>query len=240
MRVLVSNHGSWRTHFLAGRFGGLGFLYPPERLFGPYPHLPYALDNGAYGAWKNDAPWDQGTFERALDWVSSQTMGPMWVVVPDVVGDADETMRSWEVWAPRIRERGFELALAVQDGMTPKAVLEHTDPEVIFVGGTRDWKQHSMAGWTRSFGRVHVGRVNGLRDLMACHRLGVESVDGTGFFRGRRAQLEELITYLREFGDPEVRGHAQEMYLPVDDGHPRLPFPEDEEERCSQTTIENF
>ena len=77
MIVMVSNNTSWRTHFLQGKYGGLGLLLPPNGLRGPYPHLPhYAMDNGAYPAWKNQEPWDQAAFEKALDWASEKDPPP--------------------------------------------------------------------------------------------------------------------------------------------------------------------
>ena len=118
-------------------------------------------------------------------------------MVPDVVTDSKATFKMWDEWAPIVAEKGFPLAFAVQDGMTPEMVkASNVEAEVIFVGGSTDFKWNTLTSWTDNFPRVHVGRVNGLRDLMRCHRRGVESCDGTGFFRGRRAQLGELITYL--------------------------------------------
>jgi len=221
MLVMVSNHVSWRTHYLQGRYGGLALLLPPCRLMGPYPHLPYAVDNGAFPAWKNGEPWDEDTFVKSLDWVAEQQLLPRWIVVPDVVTDPEGTFEAWEEWAPRLRRLGVPLALAVQDGMTPAEVYARADPEVIFVGGSRDWKLATRREWAKRFPRVHVGRVNGVRDLLACRQLGVESVDGTGFFRGRRKQLEGLIDYLEAF---QVEDDLAPMFAPKDDGHPVLPF----------------
>lgn len=197
--VMVSNHVSWRTHYLQGKFGGLGLLLPPNGLVGPYPHLPYAMDNGAFPAWTNNEEWDQARFEKALAWARSKRPRPLWVVVPDVVTDAEATFARWHEWAPRLE--GFRLALAVQDGMTPDAVDAHgITPEVIFVGGSTGWKMRTIPTWCEAYPRVHVGRINGLRGLMACRLAGAESVDGTGFFRGRHGRLDGLLKYLQEFG----------------------------------------
>ena len=218
---MVSNCTGWKTHYLQGRYGGLGLLLPPNGIRGPYPHLPWALDNGAFPAWKNGAAWDRHAFERALDWAAGQTLTPSWVVVPDVVTDPDATLASWEEWAPKLRGMGMRLALAVQDGMEPNTVRAHTDPEVIFVGGSSAWKLSTLRVWAKEFPRVHVGRVNGLRGLMSCHNAGVESVDGTGYFRGSRNQLRGLVDYLKAYPQPVA---DPPLDCPVDDGHPRLPF----------------
>lgn len=215
MIVMVSNHASWRTHYLQGRYGGLGQLLPPHGLSKVFPHLPYALDNGAFSAWKNGEPWMEEKYVKMLDHIYEAPRQPLWAVVPDVVTDSEATFRMWDEWAPVVGEKGFSKAFAVQDGMTPEAVkASNVEADIIFVGGSTEFKWSTLAAWTDSFPRVHVGRVNGLRDLMRCHEQGVESCDGTGFFRGRRGQLYELITYLRECGEGVA---DQPMFHPTEE-----------------------
>jgi len=220
MLVMVSNQTSWRTHYLQGKYGGLGLLLPPNGVRGPYPHLPYAMDNGAFPAWKNGEPWDEAAFLKSLEWAKERPVPPRWVVVPDVVTQPEETFRAWDKWAPAIEATGFPTAFAAQDGMTPQMVKDnHIEADVIFVGGTRDWKMNSVSSWTEAFPRVHVGRINGMRGLMWCHERGVESTDGTGFFRGDRKQLGELIAYLRDQGEGQA---DHPMYLPIESKEPSL------------------
>tara|TARA_R100001163_G_scaffold65152_1_gene61354 strand:+ start:909 stop:1580 length:672 start_codon:yes stop_codon:yes gene_type:complete len=218
---MVSNCTSWRTHYLQGRYrGGLGLLLPPNGLRGPYPHLPWALDNGAFPAYTNGKPWDQQAFEKALDWCSNKPTQPRWVVVPDVVTDAPKTFALWHEWSPKIKGMGYSVAFAAQDGMTPEDLeREGIDPDVVFVGGSTKWKEGSIPAWTEAYDRVHVGRINGLRGLILCHQHGVESTDGTGFFRGDRNQLKGLITFLEEQTDG-TSNHP--MYFPKDEGQPSL------------------
>ncbi len=197
---MVTNNTGWRTHYLQGKYGGLGLLMSPDGLRGPYPHLPYALDNGAFPAWANGKEWDQRSFEKGLEWGRKQNLKPRWVVVPDVVTEAEATIERWHDWAPRMANLGFKLALAVQDGMTAQDA-QTLNPDVIFVGGTKLWKMQTLSMWCAEFPRVHVGRINGLAGLMACHAAGAESVDGTGFFRGSRTQLGGLIKYIEAYGD---------------------------------------
>lgn len=47
-----------------------------------------------------------------------------------------------------------------------------------------------------AFPRIHVGRVNTERMLWMAHEAGAESCDGTGWFRGDKAQLAGLMRYL--------------------------------------------
>ncbi len=67
---------------------------------------------------------------------------------------------------------------------------------VVFVGGTKEWKLRTLTMWTESFERVHVGAINSFKVLMRCQELGVESTDGTGWFRGPR-MTEALERYFK-------------------------------------------
>ena len=102
--------------------------------------------------------------------------------------------RLYREWAESLR-----LALAVQDGMTPAEVSSITPrPDVIFVGGSTEWKWATVADWAKYFPRVHVGRVNSGEKLDLCRSLKVESVDGTGWFRGKTEQIRQLGHFLRK------------------------------------------
>jgi hypothetical protein len=107
---------------------------------------------------------------------------PRWVLCPDEVGDRERTLWLWSQFAPRLRRYGWPLAFACQDGMTPKDVPRGA--EVAFLGGKTQWKWRNVAFFAASLPRIHVGRVNMAHRLEYCERLGVESVDGTGYFRG--------------------------------------------------------
>jgi len=172
--------------------------------------MPYVLDNDKFSVWAKGKDWDVNAYWAMLDKIDEKTAKPLWVVVPDVVGDADATFREWGYWCPYLRERGHTLALAVQDGMTPDSVKRNTDPDVIFVGGTTDWKRKTVWNWCHEFPRVHVGRVNTEKWLWNAHNCGAESTDGTGWHRdGDRNRAKGLHRYLdRTESDME---HPQSM-----------------------------
>lgn len=194
MIVMPSNHTGFTVGYLVGRYPGrIGWLLnTADWRQGPRAEVPWAMDNGAYGAWLNKYPWDEVQFyQRAL---TSWAPDPRWIAVPDSVGDRVETLRLWGLHAPRLA--GRPLAFVVQDGMTATDVPSGAD--VVFVGGTTEWKWKTVRGWCRDFPRVHVGRVNTERMLWMAHECGAESCDGTGWFRGRKAQLAGLVRYLQE------------------------------------------
>lgn len=215
MLIMPSNQTGMIVGWLAGTYPGrLGHFYSPGGQRGPWPFLPYALDNGAYAAWKKKTPWDDKPWRDLLRWAQWSMQQPLWAVVPDVVADRKETIERWKEYAPIVRQAGFRPAFAAQDGMTFADVPDSDC--VVFLGGSTDptpewpqgWKQSAIGPWCQAFpGRVHVGRVNSWPRLVACWRAGAIAVDGTGWFheaRGHKrpsSQRSDLIKFLRETQD---------------------------------------
>jgi hypothetical protein len=208
MIIMPSNNTGARMRELLQRFPGqLAHLMGPERGGWRTPLADFALDNGAYGLRKTGGyPHGRllglyGKMEgRVLhDWC----MRPVWVAVPDVVYDARATLAQWR-WAAPYWDALYmvRLALVVQDGMTPDDVWQlDRQPDVVFVGGSTDWKWASLSTWTQYFRHVHVGRVNWYEGLWQAAEAGAESCDGTGWFRGppHGKQYQGLIRFLTEW-----------------------------------------
>lgn len=208
MIVMLANNTGIEVGYLVGKYEGrIGHLYSPQRKTRPFVPVPYALDNGAFYAFTRQEPWDEAQFVRHLGWYRYCKHQPRWVVVPDVVGDRAATLALWVRWAPRLREYGWPLAFAAQDGMT--AVDVPADADVVFVGGSTEWKWNTVHRWGRDFSRVHVGRVNCYRRLWDCHDAGAESCDGTGWCRGDREQMRGLYQYLAESSGQKIRQQVQ-------------------------------
>jgi hypothetical protein len=157
----------------------LGRLYVPGAGNEVRADKPFALDNGAF------AGFDRPLFERLLDRAQRHAGEALWVAAPDVVGDAAATLRLFRTWAPRIRERGFPVALVLQDGLdiysTPWRSLD-----AVFVGGTTGYKLSSEAAAIVREARerglpAHMGRVNTLRRMKYAYSIGCTSVDGSSF-----------------------------------------------------------
>jgi hypothetical protein len=204
MIVMPANASGWFWHALARETGRIGHLYSPRTQRGPWPWLPYALDNGAFSCWHpqtntfNAEKW--ATMEQAwremVVWSQCAPIKPRWAIVPDVPGQSAATLERWPIFAPTLRAANILLALAVQDGMTP-ADVRQLAPDVVFVGGSTEWKWETAEMWCREFPRVHVGRVNSPRRLYELEAWGCESCDGTGWNRGDRKQTAGLEEWCR-------------------------------------------
>jgi hypothetical protein len=205
MIVMPANSSGWFWHSLALMTGRLGHLYSPGAQRGPWPWLPYALDNGAFACWEpkrntfDEKKWEsvEAAWLQMLFWAQSVPQRPLWVIVPDRPGDWNATRERWAKYSPKVQACGFPLALAVQDGATPEAVKQISPaPDVIAIGGSTEWKWNTLEVWAKSFPRVHLLRCNAPDKLQHLHQLGIESCDGTGWNRGDRTQTRGLEEWL--------------------------------------------
>lgn len=205
MMVMVANQSNPWFWYLAGKHpGSIGHLYGPGagNARGPYPFMPYALDNGAFPAWTNGEAWDEDEWMRLLRWSALSGQRPLWALVPDVVCDREATLRQWFTYVGRVEALAIRPGFAVQDGMTFADVPD--DDCMLFLGGGDEWKDAAIEPWCRRFpGRVHVGRVNTWDRLVRSWRAGAVSVDGTGWWhrnltRTGQGQLAELVKFITE------------------------------------------
>jgi hypothetical protein len=157
--------------------------------------MPFALDNDAYVAFATKTHWNEHKWRKMLQWAKMVGQSPLWVLIPDVVANKQKTIENWKTYADETASFGWPLAFAVQDGMIEKDVP--SDAQVIFVGGSDQFKYRTLPMWTNNFKRVHVGRVNEVSALQICQRLGVESADGSGWFRDTR-RMEALEAWMEE------------------------------------------
>jgi len=198
--VMVANQTGLEVGHLAGRYpGAIGHLYSPGAARGPWPYLPYALDNAAFISAKRSVPWDEGAWKRLLLWAAMSGQRPLWAVVPDVVANREATIERWHQYVGDVRRYGFRPAFAVQDGMSFEDVP--SEDCVLFIGGSTEWKVEAIGPWCARFpGRVHVARVNTAGRLVDCWRGGAVSVDGSGWFHKspRSNQRADLVKFIRE------------------------------------------
>lgn len=182
MLIMGQSNRIW--HYWAGKYpGSVGVLIGPSygKKVPVDPWMPFVLDNDAFTAWRDNKPWSFEAWNGMLKRIRMTGLSPLWAAVPDVVADRESTLASWRQYSHIVRELEWPTAFCVQDGMTVKDVPSEAD--VIFVGGSDGWKFPNLPMWTENFPRVHCARVNSPEMILACQRLGCESVDGTGWFR---------------------------------------------------------
>src|SRR5690606_32703323 len=104
------------------------------------------------------------------------------VVVPDVPFDADGTLKRFASMGEQIRESGYPVALAAQNGQEHLPV-PWDDLDCLFLAGDTAWKlgptAQRLAREARERGKwVHMGRVNSLERLRIAEAFGCHSADG--------------------------------------------------------------
>jgi hypothetical protein len=170
----------------------------------------YALDNDAFKAFSHNwgADWWQEKGEYAwLKMLAKVPVDhpPLFVTVPDVVGDWEATKNRAAVYVPLLKQRGFASAIPLQNGCERDwSDALQFDTDAVFVGGDKRWKWfhlEEIVSYFHTAGKwVHVGRVNGHRLVHRCNQLGVDSLDGTGFSKFSDAMLPPMfdVVYNRQ------------------------------------------
>lgn len=148
----------------------------------------YAVDNGAFPAWRTGKPWDEGKFLRMLDRVLKFERKPDFICCPDIVAEGPRSLEFSMAWRDRLPLE-WPCYLAVQDGMTSCGVLSVLDSfDGIFVGGTAVWKRNFSHIWAKlalaERKKLHVGRINSLQGaFMQGKVVGADSFDGNNWNR---------------------------------------------------------
>lgn len=134
---------------------------------------------------------------RAVASVRSGALCPMWsVIAPQRCPPGTSTARSPRATAgrsPSPRRMGWSRAMC-------RPMPRRSSSAAALNGSGRACKN----GGGAFVGRLHVGRVNGLRQLRLCADIGAASCDGTGFGRAVR-QWNELETFLAEMNGERQR-----------------------------------
>lgn len=198
MRILVS--GTTKTvGRLAHRWPNtLGSLITPKNRNGMASllgtGLPWAADNGAYSG------LDEARFRRMLARIAGQPRC-LFVVCPDVVGDARATLVLFGRWACEVRLSGQPLAFVGQDGATAASV-PWGEIGAFFVGGSTEWKlgpaARALVAEAKARGlHAHMGRVNSLKRLRYARDIGCDSVDGSSASMFGDRYIPRFCSWLR-------------------------------------------
>jgi hypothetical protein len=142
----------------------------------------YAIDNGAWSAFKSKTPFNESAFKRCIDLIGKEAD---FIVVPDIVCGGIHSLRFSESWLQRVTSFDTLALLPVQDEMTPEDIESILGQKVgIFIGGSDHFKESTMGQWARLAERkgvyIHCGRVNTNRRLRMCVAEGIDSFDGSG------------------------------------------------------------
>lgn len=188
--------------FWAGRHpNSVGFLIAPSyyKRVQPKHFMPFAIDNGAFIAWRDKKQWDVKAWRNMIHSIRLTNIKPLWAAIPDVVANREATIANWSIYRDEIKSIGWSAAFCVQDGMTPHDVP--SDADLIFVGGSDRWKFPNLKLWTENFPRIHCARVNAPEMIESCERLGCESIDGTGWFRdpSRKDKLQAIQSFIEGY-----------------------------------------
>lgn len=152
--------------------------------------VPYGLDNGCFSQFRREK-WLAQVDE-------ARTHRPMFVTLPDIVGDARRTLDLFDHFYEMTH--GVPRALVLQDGIGRHAI-PWPRIDAVFVGGSDNFKiapealnacraAKMMGKW------VHVGRVNTAKRVRNWIGL-ADSIDGSGISRFDH-MLEDVLAQLRD------------------------------------------
>jgi|DEB0MinimDraft_6_1074348.scaffolds.fasta_scaffold17442_2 hypothetical protein len=155
----------------------------------------YAIDNGVFAYHKKCVPFDEKAFFRLLNRYAE---GADWIVIPDSVGNWEETISMFMIWVNKLFCYHKPLMLVAQDGCEENDFREirgicangHRMIEGgigIFVGGSDEFKLSQGGNISRvcaEYGTwCHIGRVNSIDRVRICDAWGATSFDGSGVSR---------------------------------------------------------
>lgn len=140
---------------------------------------PWVLDNGCF------TKFEPERFKRMWE-LALRDEGCHWIVIPDVVGDAEATRERFIEYTDEHPQLLKKAAYVAQDGQNI-GLVPWDDIVCLFIGGTDEWKEgveaYALATEARKRGLwVHVGRVNKFMRAIHWFRL-AHSIDGSGISR---------------------------------------------------------
>jgi len=191
--------------------GQLGTIITPKQRQGVPLGATWCADNGCFGkGYPGDDAWIAWLIGLQHDLTKCE-----FAVAPDVVGDAVATMARSAPWL-KCRDLGYPAAFAAQDGLE-KCVIPWSTFDVLFIGGSTEWKEgphaQDIAGEARARGlRVHMGRVNSKRRLLIAKEFGCTSADGTFISFGPDKNLPLMLRWLKEVEETTVAALLERPY----------------------------
>ena len=183
----------------AAQHRAIGLMAQPdsgyEQQIGAYRW--WAADNGCFA--KGDA-FNELAWMRWVKSLRRHRTTCLFVVAPDVVGNAAATLTRSAPWLPQIRKMGYAAAFVAQDGLEDEVVPWETF-DALFIGGSTDYKLSQQATMVireaKAEGKwCHMGRVNSQKRLLTARDMGCDSADGTFLKFGPDVNLPKLLRWL--------------------------------------------
>jgi hypothetical protein len=189
--------------------------------------VPCALDNGAFQCWKRGFPFMEEVFLNTLKKAYVTGVSLNFIVAPDIVAGGRDSLDFSMEWATGKLKTAPCLALAVQDGMTPKDLMHHNVPQYfthLFVGGTVKWKWETAESWVKAAHgfdmECHIGRCGKIENLRRAQSIGADSVDSASFARNNSWHIIS-----------EFMSIPNQLELEVTDGEPTTSGSEEEDQQ---------
>lgn len=159
----------------------------------------WAADNDAFSG------FNPTRYERMLDKIAAAPNPPMFVTVPDRVGNHAGTMEAWENWQPEVNDRGLRAAFVLQNGVEADwqaTKLPWSDMDALFIGGDIPFKfsaivREIVAAANHAGKWVHMGRVNSIKRMRYASAIGCDSCDGSGMARFPTTVLLPMVRALQ-------------------------------------------
>lgn len=216
--LVTSAQPSLETHTLDGSVHpNLGRLIQPRHTSSiertSDTGMPWAADNDCFQG------LTVAKYDAMLERIQPLASTCLFVTIPDVVADAVETARRFELWAEAAKRRGLPAALVAQDGiedMPRWLAFSWHRIDALFMGGSTEWKESQtaidLADEARSRGKwVHWGRVNMKRRFDLCVAERGDSFDGSKFARFRTTYLDGGLEWARVASDRRLRREVDEL-----------------------------
>ena len=188
-------------------YGGLFLTYRnPSSL--PY----FCIDNGAYGAWKANVPWDEERFRKTLKAYFERGFFPDFIAVPDKPAQGYESLEFSLIWVEKLKKLspGSPRYLVVQDGMAyedVEAVIGIFDG--IFVGGTIRWKKLTGKEWVElahKYGKLcHIGRAGTKQRIVWACAIDADSIDSSSWVQNHKTGYKHLERAKELLGTKNLR-----------------------------------
>jgi hypothetical protein len=179
------------------RDGTIGYIDTPAQGNRRPESVVWCADNGCFGkGYPGDSEWLAWLTKNSADAASC-----LFATAPDVVGDAAATMARSLPFLPMIRALGYPAAFVAQDGLED-LTIPWDDFDVLFIGGSTEWKlgsaARSLVALAKLKGKhVHMGRVNSERRYLYALNIGCDSVDGTYLTFGPDVNLPNVLAWTR-------------------------------------------